>query len=63
MKVELSIKEYLEWAYEDYESLDGFLNRAFINGWKGVREEFKTIADMNIHGYLPKYIFVSGFGI
>lgn len=61
MNVEISIKEYLQWAYEDVESLEGFLNRVFISGWKGVREEFKTIADLNIHGYLPSFIFVSGF--
>lgn len=63
MKVQLSIGNYIDWKWnskDDEERLRGWATEVMKIGWKGIKEEYKVLSDIP-EGYLPKYIFISGF--
>ncbi len=65
--VRISVKEYTDWRWcskEDFYDADEFIRACIIHGWRGIQNEYKTIADLGekaSHGFLPDYIFLEGF--
>jgi hypothetical protein len=65
--VRISIKEYTDWRWcsnEDFYDADEFIQSCIVHGWRGIQNEYKTIADLGEnagHGFLPDYIFLEGF--
>lgn len=65
--VRISIKEYTDWRWcsdEDFYDADEFIQACIVHGWRGIQNEYKTIAELGEkagHGYLPDYIFLEGF--
>ena len=63
MKVKLSIGEYVDWKWEnkdDIERMEKWSKNVIVDGWKGIREEYKKLSDIP-EGYLPRRIFIEGF--
>lgn len=49
----------------DAEDAFDFIGSFIQYGWKGIQNEYRTIADLGKngagHGYLPDYLFIEGF--
>ncbi len=64
--VKISLKKYLDWRFasvSDAEDAFDFIGSFVQHGWKGIQNEYKTLADINRtgHGILPDYLFAEGF--
>jgi len=59
MKVHLSIKEYVNWTCKRTDDVDQlkWTTKAFIEGWKGIKEEYKHLSDIPAE-CLPSFLFV-----
>jgi hypothetical protein len=66
--VKISIKKYLDWRFanaSDAEDAFDFIGSFMQYGWKGIQNEYRTIADLGRngagHSYLPDFLFEEGF--
>ncbi len=66
--VKISMKKYLDWRFasvSDAEDAFDFIGSFIQYGWKGIQNEYRTIADLGKngagHGYLPDYLFTEGY--
>ncbi len=64
MKIKINIDKYIEWRFADVEddSQQEFLLDIFIDGWKGISEEYEYLSDFyDIHECIPKWLVTEGF--
>jgi hypothetical protein len=66
--VKISIQKYLDWRFahvSDAEDAFDFIGSFMQYGWKGIQNEYKTVADLGRngagHSYLPDFLFEEGF--